>query len=304
MGNRFIGSRRIWQQKGQGENWSRIEYNVKTEEYSWLDGCYVGTVYSVEMVRNLQEKFYMEGYFSCQFRAMGGKMVLLDCEDKEELKNLVELGATWLGQWFQEVRPWTPKMVSKERFVWMRCQGVPLNAWEYDFFAKMSCSWGKLICLDNNTSKKKRFDVARFLISTPIMNTISVMRQVKVNGILYNIKFTEEQFTNSFFSLKQDFMPTFQSDSEEIESWSMDSDREEHELEKTGDDEILERTIPVTEVDDDDVARRIEEDNSKPLTQERGLDEEAVEEVGDSLEQIQILSVVEEREEAEGVLLK
>ncbi|GKV44506.1 hypothetical protein SLEP1_g51682 [Rubroshorea leprosula] len=55
-------------------------------------------VHSMEMVQNLQEKFYMEGYFSCQIRAMGGKLVLLSCEDKEELKDLVEMASNWLRQ--------------------------------------------------------------------------------------------------------------------------------------------------------------------------------------------------------------
>ncbi|GKV48207.1 hypothetical protein SLEP1_g55033 [Rubroshorea leprosula] len=44
----------------------------------------------------------------------GGKMVLLDCEDKEELKDLVEMATDWLGQWFQEVRPWIPNLVAQE----------------------------------------------------------------------------------------------------------------------------------------------------------------------------------------------
>ncbi|GKV11959.1 hypothetical protein SLEP1_g23168 [Rubroshorea leprosula] len=301
-GNRSEGNRKIWQQIGKREDWVGIEYIVKSEDYSWLDGCYVGTAHSVEMVRNLQEKFYMEGYFSCRIRAMGGKLVLLDCEDKEELKDLVELGANWLGQWFEEVRPWTPDMVSKERFVWMRCQGVPLNAWEPDFFATMGCAWGKFICLDDSTSKRKRFDIARFLISTPIMNTISVMRQVKVNGIIYNIKFTEEEFTNSFFSLKQDFMPTFQSESEEHESWSMDSDIEEQEFENAGDVGKGEMRSPGTEVEDDDVASFTQETKKRLRSQAEEKEEKSIEVVGDSLEEIQILIDGEGREEAVGTM--
>ncbi|GKU90754.1 hypothetical protein SLEP1_g4706 [Rubroshorea leprosula] len=87
-----------------------------------------------------------------------------------------------------------------------------------------TCSWGKFICLDDSTSNKRRFDISKFLISTPIMDTISVTRQVKVNGVLFNIKFKEEEFTNSFFSLKQDFIPSFHSDSEDHESWSLGTD--------------------------------------------------------------------------------
>ncbi|GKV45749.1 hypothetical protein SLEP1_g52800 [Rubroshorea leprosula] len=159
---------------------------------------------------------------------MGGKLVLLDCEDKEELKDLVEMASEWLGQWFEEIQLWSPNKIAHERFVWIRCQGAPLNVWGSDFFEKMGCSWGKFICLDDNTSKKKRFDIARMLISTPIMDTISVRRQIQINGSIYNLRFSEEEFTNSFFSLKQDFIPTFLSDSEENESWSIESSKNDH----------------------------------------------------------------------------
>ncbi|GKV32831.1 hypothetical protein SLEP1_g41401 [Rubroshorea leprosula] len=69
------------------------------------------------------EKFYMEGYFWCHIRAMGGKMVLLDSDDKEELKDLVEMASEWLTQWFEGVKPWTLDMVATERYAWIRCQG-------------------------------------------------------------------------------------------------------------------------------------------------------------------------------------
>ncbi|GKV27604.1 hypothetical protein SLEP1_g36760 [Rubroshorea leprosula] len=141
-GSRGTDSRMVWQEKGPGEIWQGMEYKVTPEDSSWLEGTYVGTIHSVEMVRNLQEKFYMEGYFHCRIRAMGGKLVLRDCEDKEELKDLVEMASEWLGQWFEEVQPWSPNKIAQERFVWIRCQGAPLNVWGSDFFEKMGRSWG------------------------------------------------------------------------------------------------------------------------------------------------------------------
>ncbi|GKV05619.1 hypothetical protein SLEP1_g17606 [Rubroshorea leprosula] len=212
--------RKIWRVKNRGTEWRGLEYNVKEEDYEWLQGCYVGIAHSVEMVPNIQEKFYIEGYFSCRLRAMGGKMVLMDCEDKEELKDLVQGAADWLGQWFSEVKPWSPLMVAKERFVWIRCQGTPLQVWGPAFFESMAVPWGKFICLDDSTSQKRRFDIARFLISTQIMDLISVKRQITVNGEVYCLKFTEEEMTNSLFSLRYDFLPSFKSDSEHEEYWS------------------------------------------------------------------------------------
>ncbi|GKV51770.1 hypothetical protein SLEP1_g58395 [Rubroshorea leprosula] len=247
-------NRQVWQEKGRIDSWAGFEYNTNQEDIAWLEGCYVGTTHSVEMVRNLQEKFYMERYFSCRIQAMGGRLVLMDCEDKEELKDLVESASEWLGQWFEKVRPWTPYMVAEERFVWIKCQGVALNVWGPKFFASMWCSWGKFICLDDSTSQRRRFDIARFLISTPVMNTISVTRQIKIDGSVYKLKFTEEEFTNSFFSLKQDFISFFNSDSEEQETWSMDSENEVCASKSAGEEEQAKDDSAENEEDDDDVA--------------------------------------------------
>ncbi|GLU01661.1 hypothetical protein SLE2022_189590 [Rubroshorea leprosula] len=90
----------------------------------------------------------------------------------------------------------------------------------------MAVTWGKFMCLDDNTSRKLRFDVARFLISTQIMNPISVMRRIKVNGVMYDLKFTEEELANSLFSMRHDFKPNFSTDSEDEESWTDCNDLE------------------------------------------------------------------------------
>ncbi|GKV45964.1 hypothetical protein SLEP1_g52988 [Rubroshorea leprosula] len=193
----------VWKQKNKGEVWSGLEFKVKEDDLQWLQGSYVGVAHSVEIVPNLQEKFYMEGYFSCRLRAMGGKLVLLDSEDKEEIKDLVEGASEWLGQWFSEVKPWSPTMVEKE-----------------------------------STSKKRRFDVARFILSTSIMDSISVHRKVKVNGDIFELKFSEEELTNSLFSLKYDFRPSFNSDLELDESWSGASEYSEGVDEDSGEAKI------------------------------------------------------------------
>ncbi|GKV10568.1 hypothetical protein SLEP1_g21912 [Rubroshorea leprosula] len=175
-------NRREWQKKNNDQEWTGFEFNVKEEDYSWLQGCYVGQAHSVEIVPCIQERFYMEGYFACKLKAMGGKLVLLESEDKDELKDLVENASYWLGQWFKEIKPWSPCMVANERFVWIRCTGVPLHSWGPTFFSTLSCIWGKFITLDESTSKKKRFDIARFLICTPVMDSISKKLKVKING--------------------------------------------------------------------------------------------------------------------------
>ncbi|GKV50258.1 hypothetical protein SLEP1_g56970 [Rubroshorea leprosula] len=288
---RQSGNRRVWKEKGRGDSWAGMEFNIKLEEYVWLEGSYVGIVHSVEMVRNLQEKFYMEGYFSCQIRAMGGKMVLLSRQDKEEVKDLVEMASEWLGRWFEEVRPWTPQMTAKERFVWIRCQGAPLNVWGSEFFSTMGSSWGKFICLDDSTSKKVRFDIARFLISSSVMETINVTREIKINGSLFKLKFTEEESINSFFSLKQDFMPSFSSEFEDHETWSIGTESEMQDEEDGRRKEKVSAGCS-TEEDDDVIGRKRDEERRNEV-QSRRKEGDIEETVGDNLEKIQISNVSE-----------
>ncbi|GKV51601.1 hypothetical protein SLEP1_g58236 [Rubroshorea leprosula] len=154
-------SKQTWIEKSKETEWSGFEYNVKIEDYEWLQGCYVGTARSVEIVQTF-----------------------------------------------------------KRSFIWKAISHAGYEQW-------VGIAWGKFICLDDSTSKKRRFDIARFLISTSIMDSISVKRQIRVNGVIYNLKFTEEEQTNSLFSIKYDFMPNFKSESENEESWSKVSDYED-----------------------------------------------------------------------------
>ncbi|GKV12724.1 hypothetical protein SLEP1_g23841 [Rubroshorea leprosula] len=195
---------------------------------------------------------------SCSVRPMGGKLVLLDCKDKNELRDLVKLGKDWLSQWFEDVRPWTPNMIACERFVWLRCQGVPLQAWGEEFFTTLACIWGKFICLDDSTSARKRFNIGRFLISTSTMDFISKSLSIKVNGRPVNVKITEEESTNGIFRMKSDFNPCFASDFDggDDESWSLESSKGEY-MEDEQFEPMQSNEIPSSGVDkkDDEVAK-------------------------------------------------
>ncbi|GKV27047.1 hypothetical protein SLEP1_g36255 [Rubroshorea leprosula] len=151
-----------------------------------------------------QEKFYMERYFSCRIRAIGGKMVLLDGDDKEEVKALVEMASEWLGRWFEE--------------------------------------------------------------------------------------FTKEEFTNSFFSLKQDFMPTFQSESKDYESWSLGSENEGFNFENIAEMKQEKERSDEAEKEDDDVAHSKKKFSEKGRLHSDQGEEMTIEVVVDSLDHVQNLN--------------
>ncbi|GKV46677.1 hypothetical protein SLEP1_g53653 [Rubroshorea leprosula] len=224
--NRIDGEHggQTWKAKEEVNNQTGLKLKATKDDEEWLKGCMVGTVHSVESVPLLQEKFFMEGYFTCKIRPMGGKLVLLKGSDRDEMKDLVELTADWLGHWFEDIKPWSLEIVATERFTWLKCQGMPVHGWNSDNFSTSSCLFGKFLCLDDSTSKRKRFDVARFLISTPIMEFISRTITITVNGALYKIKVMEEESTNSLFRMTSDWVSAEKWNSEDHESGSGASD--------------------------------------------------------------------------------
>ncbi|GKV01521.1 hypothetical protein SLEP1_g14070 [Rubroshorea leprosula] len=200
----YGAQQREWKPKHQQQHWSGMELNVDLEEYAWLEKCFVGTVHSVNSISNLQEKFYMEGIFFTSIRPMGGRLVLLEAKEHEDLKELVDTGKEWLGKWFEDVKPWTPTVVAAERFAWIRCQGLPAHAWKPETFQTFGRLWGNVVMIDESTISKERLDIARFLISTPSMESISKSITVKINGEFFTLMFTEEESTNNLFTMRSD----------------------------------------------------------------------------------------------------
>ncbi|GKV48276.1 hypothetical protein SLEP1_g55098 [Rubroshorea leprosula] len=194
-----------WRPKQKNPAWPEMELKVNQEESEWLEKCFVGIVHSATMIPTLQEKFFMEGVFFCKIRVMGGRMVLLERYDYEDLKELIETGRDWPGRWFLEIKPWSLTTVAVERFVWIKCLGLPLHAWKSEYFQSFGNLWGTFVSLDDSTSRKKRLDVARFLITIPMMESISKSLDIKVNGVMYHIKFFEEEHNNGFYIMDSDF---------------------------------------------------------------------------------------------------
>ena len=119
-------------------------------------------------------------------------MALLEFSDIDERDGFLQDGGVWLGNWFSNVQAWKPEDVSRSRFVWLRCEGVPLHAWNPNFFKLLGNFWGTFISLDANTSKKIRFDVGRVLCLTQEPEAIVRTVHVAIDGKMFNIRLVEE----------------------------------------------------------------------------------------------------------------
>lgn len=110
----------------------------------------------------------------------------------------------WLGSWYEEINPWMGEQAKDERFVWLSCFGMPLNAWSYSTFKDIGNIWGQFLMVDENTLKESSFVRAKILIATDHAHPIHGHLEMIVDKAKYHIRILEEE---SFRSIESSFFP-------------------------------------------------------------------------------------------------
>lgn len=82
--------------------------------------------------------------------------------------------------------------IDNERLTWIRCYGIPIHAWNVEFFTKLSEYVGVYLNSDDNTENKRSLDVARLLVRTQATENVNRVVQVLINNIKFNIKVVED----------------------------------------------------------------------------------------------------------------
>lgn len=84
------------------------------------------------------------------------------------------------------------RLLENERLVWVRCHGIPIHAWNNEFFAALARKFGTFLGVDENTRKKKSMDVARILIRTKCYDVFNMVVFANNNGSMFHINVLEE----------------------------------------------------------------------------------------------------------------
>jgi hypothetical protein len=105
---------------------------------------------------------------------------------------MLDNAGEWLSDWFSEINSWHPTAITRERFSWVRCFGIPTHAWCEDFFRRMVFSFGVYCYIDQPTLMRTRLDVARFLIRTSALDLINFVGSIKINDDYFSVRVIEE----------------------------------------------------------------------------------------------------------------
>lgn len=139
---------------------THMEFNWDLNDLDRLDKAYMGIVENPGMTYNIQNSFHLKGYFNIKATPLGANLCLLEENEYGELEFLVSEEKDWLGQWFSEIRKWSPKDVDNERLTWLRSYGIPCHALCSEFFQFLTSTIGTYLCSDDETQNQSKFKVA------------------------------------------------------------------------------------------------------------------------------------------------
>lgn len=127
---------------------------------------------------------------------MGSNLVLIQVDEGEEFMDLLRDAEECFQAWFDDISVWSSDVVVRERYAWVRCQGVPLHAWKEDFFRVIVMGVGSYVTEDLKTTKMQHLDMARVLIRTTSWEVINSVLKVCVNGLVFSVRIVEEPFSD------------------------------------------------------------------------------------------------------------
>jgi len=74
----------------------------------------------------------------------------------------------------------------------VRIYGVPIHAWNTNFFKLCVLDCGRLLRMDESALEKERLDFARVLIATSSLEVINTKATIVVDGVVLVFKIIEE----------------------------------------------------------------------------------------------------------------
>ena len=152
------------------------QLTVDLEQFSWLEGCYVGCLKVVPCMQLIKESFVMGGFSLVRIRYLGERFVLLSWDEGEGLSKIIADNKSWFDELFSLVIPWDDSFAVKERLAWIRCRGIPLQLWCNQCFTRVGAPVGEVVEIEELTEKRDMLEFAHFQVKILVNSVINMVK--------------------------------------------------------------------------------------------------------------------------------
>jgi len=159
---------------------------------SWASKGLVVSVLNGDAIPVLQRRIFDAGFVNLVMIPSGADKVLLCSLDEVDASTLLSEASDFFNNFFSKPVTWNKDTLVHERGAWVRIYGVPLHAWNYDFFKLCVYDCGRLLRIDDIALDRDQFDYARVLVSTSSLDIIKSEANILVDGVLFEFKIIEK----------------------------------------------------------------------------------------------------------------
>ncbi|KAK2421300.1 heterogeneous nuclear ribonucleoprotein A0 [Trifolium repens] len=178
--------------KGKESSMFLRNYRSKPEDAQWVLQGLVATVNNGEAIPVVQNRISDAGFGDLVIIPMGADKVFIRRTEGGDAMDIVGGAEEFFNLVFSNWMRWEKGGRPYQRGAWVRLYGVPLNAWNVEFFKLCVFDCGRFVRADSCSAERDRLDFARVLIATSDLSIVTRVERVLVDGVQVDIKIVEE----------------------------------------------------------------------------------------------------------------
>ncbi|GAU29239.1 hypothetical protein TSUD_362290 [Trifolium subterraneum] len=121
----------------------------------------------------VQNRIIDAGFKDLVLIPMGADKVFVRSSIGEDTMSIVNSAKEFFKLLFSNWTRWDKKALTYPRGAWVRLYGIPLHAWNVDFFRLCIMDCGSFLRVDSCFADKDRLDFARVLIAMPDLDIVN-----------------------------------------------------------------------------------------------------------------------------------
>ncbi|MCI18217.1 sulfate transporter, partial [Trifolium medium] len=148
------------------------KYKPTTEDVQWAHNGVVATVINGEAISVVQNRIADAGFADLTIIQMGADKVLVRSTSDTDVVNILYGAKEFFNMIFSNWVRWNKEVVPSQRGAWVRLYGIPLHAWNENFFKLCVFDCGRFLRVNSYTVEKDRLDYTRILIATSDLEVV------------------------------------------------------------------------------------------------------------------------------------
>jgi hypothetical protein len=162
----------------------------------WARQGVVATVKNGEVIQVIQARVADASFQNLHIIPMGADKVFIHSLTTEDVMINFNGARQFFYHLFSSIMRWDNEILPIQRGVWVCLYGIPLNAWNMEFFKLYVLDYDRLLCMHDISLERDKFDYARVLIVTSSLEVLNRTIFLLVDDTLMEIKVIKESGFN------------------------------------------------------------------------------------------------------------